>query len=193
MKAYRDISGLTLFELVLAVAVLSILVSIVVGVGSYALTQTKIRLAESTISVLVTALEQYNDFTGTFPPQCDDLTSLQDELEGSFDGSGTHLNEFTSSEVLYYYLYRILESRKVIDAISESLTTNLDENENNAEDDRKLVFERGEERFSLIRFIDPWGRTLLYEYRPDKNFPKITSAGPDGLFDNRDDIASKGM
>ncbi len=194
MKSSRDISGLTLFEMVLSVTVLAILVSIVVGVGSYTLTQAKTRLSEGTISILVTALEQYYDFTGTFPTECNDIISLEAALEGTFDGPGSHSDEFTSSEALYYYLNRVPESRKVISKISDSLTTNLDENESNPEGVRVLEFDPDKENeFFLIRFIDPWGRTLRYEYQPGDNFPKITSAGPDGVFGTRDDIASKGM
>lgn len=198
MKASGDISGLTLFEMVLAVAVLAVLVSIVVGVGNYTLTQARTRLAESTVSILVTAIEQYHDFTGTFPPECNDLASLEDALEGSFDDSfGVHLPEFSSSEVLYYYLNRVPESRRIIGAISDSLTTNLDENESDAEVDRILKFDPKQDDvlpFSLIRFIDPWGKSFRYEYDVGDNFPEITSAGPDKDFDKRDDnIASRGI
>jgi len=199
MKVSGNISGMTLFELVLAVTILAILVSIVAGVGGYALLQAKIRLAESTISILVTALEQYHDFSGEFPPECNDLTCLENTyLVGTFIGPGEPNDEFHSSEVLYYYLNRVPDSSRIIGAITDSLTTHLDENESDAEDDRKLEFKpdpvKREENFYLIRFIDPWGKSLRYEYQPGDNFPKITSAGPDGDFDRRNDnIASKGI
>jgi Tfp pilus assembly protein PilE len=194
MKSTRDISGLTLFEMVLAVTVMAILVSIVVGVGNYTLTQAKTRLAESTISILVTAVEQYYDFTNAFPTECNNITSLEAALEGTFRGPGDHNDVFTSSEALHYYLNRVPESRKFISKISGSLTTSLDENVDNPEDDRKLEFDPdNEDNFYLIRFIDPWGKSLRYEYQPGDNFPKVTSAGPDRVFDTRDDIESKGM
>ena len=132
MKASGEISGFSLFELVLAVAVLSILVSIVIGVGNYALKQAKTELAESTIGVLVTALEQYYDFTDVFPPECDAPAGLEAALEGT--SPVTNLPEFSSSEALYYYLHRVPESRKIISAIDESQITGLDENGD------KLVF-----------------------------------------------------
>jgi prepilin-type N-terminal cleavage/methylation domain-containing protein len=191
MKVSGNIAGFTLFELVLAVTILAILVSMVAGVGGYALMQAKIRLAESTISILVTALEQYHDFTGTFPPECNNINCLEDILDGDFDGPGEHLPGFFSSEVLYYCLNRIPASSRIIGAISDSQTTNLDEI------GRDLRFipnpAKREEDFSLIRFIDPWGKSLRYEYQQGDNFPKITSAGPDKFFGNKDDIASKGI
>ena len=187
MKASGNISGITLFELVLAVAVLSILVSIVIGVGNYTLMQAKTRLAESTISVLVTALEQYHDFTDMFPPECDDLAKLENELGGNVS-SGSSLVKYFSSEALYYYLYRVPVSRRIISMISERHTTNLDENGV----EREFAPDVGVD-FSLIRFIDPWGETIRYEYETGDNFPKITSSGPDGFFNSRDDIVSTGM
>ena len=52
--------------------------------------------------------------------------------------------------------------------------------------------------YSLLRIIDPWGETLRYDYYDDytepdeaRNFPVITSAGPDGVFGTDDDIASR--
>jgi hypothetical protein len=163
------------------------LVSIVIGVGNYALTQAKTGLAESTISVLVTALEQYHDFTDMFPPECNDLTKLESELDGSVS-SGIHLPEYFSSEALYYYLHKIPESRKIISAIGDAQTTNLDE----SGVELKFAPDIGDE-FSLIRFIDPWEKSLRYEYETGDNFPEITSAGPDGIFNSEDDIVSKGM
>ena len=54
------------------------------------------------------------------------------------------------------------------------------------------------QNYSLFRIIDPWGKTLRYDYYdetqtppdPDtrRNFPLITSAGPDGRFETDDDI-----
>ena len=57
--------------------------------------------------------------------------------------------------------------------------------------------------YPLLRVIDPWGKTLRYDYYNEdlstvplmeaskKHFPVITSAGPDGIFDNSDDISSR--
>ena len=197
MNASKNKPGFTFFELMITVAVLSILVSIVIGVGSFTLKQAKNRLAESTINILVTALEQYHDFTGTFPPQCDDINCVENELDGDFIGPGDYQNEFSSSEVLYYYLNRIPESRRIIGAISNSLITNLDEREGMPEDQRRIEFNPnsgGLGNFYLSRFIDPWGTSLLYEYEKGDNFPRITSAGPDGDFGKSDDnITSTGI
>lgn len=67
--------------------------------------------------------------------------------------------------------------------------------------------------YPLKRIIDPWGTTLRYDYYPDfedyfriyggmfaqyvlfrnnalKTFPVITSAGPDRIFNTRDDISN---
>ena len=39
-------------------------------------------------------------------------------------------------------------------------------------------------------FIDSWSKTMKYQNRGNGNFPKITSAGPDKVFDTADDIVS---
>jgi prepilin-type N-terminal cleavage/methylation domain-containing protein len=121
-----------------------------------------------------------------------------------------HKPEFASSELLYFFLSKVPECRATLDKIDESLITNKDFSGN----EMKLVIDDGVKRieYRLPRFVDPWhqsgatakiGQTLQYdysyEYRPPagpitvikRSFPIITSAGPDGVFGNSDDISSK--
>ena len=53
--------------------------------------------------------------------------------------------------------------------------------------------------YPLFRIIDPWKETLNYDYYDEfwvdpatkRNFPLITSAGPDRIFGNADDITNR--
>ena len=57
--------------------------------------------------------------------------------------------------------------------------------------------------YPLLRIVDPWGKTLRYDYydesqnnfvrreRSKRNFPLLISAGPDGIFGNTDDLRSR--
>jgi len=61
----------------------------------------------------------------------------------------------------------------------------------------------GVKMYPLLRIIDPWGTTLHYDYynemelnpllrnKGKRNFPLITSAGPDRIFGTGDDITSR--
>jgi len=46
-----------------------------------------------------------------------------------------------------------------------------------------------EQQQSLLEAVDAWETPLRYDYVPN-NFPILRSAGPDGVFDNADDIIS---
>ncbi|MGA1980616.1 MAG: prepilin-type N-terminal cleavage/methylation domain-containing protein [Sedimentisphaerales bacterium] len=110
---------------------------------------------------------------------------------------GTYDPCYSGSAVLYFFLNRVPESRQTLDKIDRKLITNLDDKDGK---DMKLITTIGGEtkEYPLFRFIDPWGKTLRYDYydyerytstqtylnRMDtkKTFPVITSAGPDGDF-----------
>lgn len=154
----------------------------------------------------------YSEFV--FPLDCNDFdqSSLQTTLEtalGLGPGTvlirgGTHLPEYSGSEALYFFLSRVPECRATLDKINGSLITNKDFYGN----EMKLVI--GGKEYPLLRVVDPWrergttaktGKTLRYDYYNEKiyppdpktkrNFPVITSAGPDGIFDTADDISSR--
>src|SRR4030042_5492690 len=67
MKRKQNKYGLTLVEILVAIAIIAILAAGLYSVGNYVETQSKIKLAESTIETLCCALEQYCDFNDGFP------------------------------------------------------------------------------------------------------------------------------
>lgn len=100
---------------------------------------------------------------------------------------------YSGSEALYFFLSRVPASRQTLDKIDESLITN----EGFGKQPMNITI--GVKMYPLLRIIDPWGTTLHYDYYneriPDpkmkRNFPVITSAGPDRIFRTGDDISSR--
>ena len=140
-----------------------------------------------------------------FPVDCNDFdkSELQTALEDALDerpmpiSGGTHKIEYSGSEALYFFLSRVPTSRKTLDAIDKSLITS----EGSDKQDIKITI-AGKD-YPLIRVIDPWGETLRYDYydedetdfddreKTKRNFPLITSAGPDRKFGTGDDISNR--
>jgi prepilin-type N-terminal cleavage/methylation domain-containing protein len=228
-RAYK--SGFTLIEMLMVVAIIAILVSMVVGITKRIDDQSKERLCRSTIVLLGNALEQFRDFGYeykntdydglVFPLDCNDY-----DLTGTFTyylpitlqnalglsglptiSGGIHDTAFSGSEALYFFLSQVPDCRTTLDKIDKSLLTN------NGTDGNPMTitinFGTASEMLPLTRIIDPWGKTLRYDYYPDyadslgipgtykdyrdsakRTFPVITSAGPDKQFDTADDISS---
>ena len=192
----------TLVEMLIAVAIIAILVSMVIGVAGHIDNRAKEQLAESTIAILTAALGQFRDYGYNydnsvvdysdfkFPLDCSGFT--QDELKGTLSAAlgagdveiyGAHERNYSGSEVLYFFLSRVPASRKTLDKIDRLLITNKGSNR------QGMSINIGGKDYSLLRIIDPWGKTLWYSYYEDighpedrSTFPVITSAGPDGNF-----------
>jgi prepilin-type N-terminal cleavage/methylation domain-containing protein len=119
--------------------------------------------------------------------------------------------EYSGCEVLYFFLSRIPECRETLDKIDRSLITNVND------DGGEITILIDGREYPFFRVVDLWrergattkiGKTLRYDYYNEvpppldpgkikkmedtkRNFPVITSAGPDGKFDTTDDISSR--
>jgi prepilin-type N-terminal cleavage/methylation domain-containing protein len=205
-------NGITLVELLVAVAIVVILSAGLYIAGDYAETQAKIKQTQSTIEMLSAALEQYYDANSNCFPFKAGLTYNQTKLEGA-DSNGLNIkvtdknkvqltaanynNLYASSEALYYFLNRIPASRKIIGSINSSLITNKD-------DQKREYFyyfntDLVQTLYPLLHFVDAWGTPFRYTYSKTagNNFPLIESAGPDRDFGDtipakkNDDITSR--
>jgi len=241
MNNNRYKNGVTLVEILTVVAIIAILASIVVGIATRLDNKAKEQLAQNTIGIITDALEQFadygysynessiyvgDDFVFKFPLDCNDF--LQADLEITLrDALGAtsveilpvgnainHLDEYSGSEVLYFFLSRVPACRKTLERIDSSLITD----EDNGGNQMIIKIDNRDDRvYPLKRFVDPWlergkksktGRTLRYDYYEEnpspqtqaelddmqqsrRAFPVITSAGPDGEFDTLDDITSR--
>jgi len=223
VEGRRIKTGFTLIEMLIVIAVVAILISMVIAVASRIDNRARQQLTEGTLAILNAALEQFSDYgyrykdsaydDFDFPLDCNNFTqpptdrletTLEDALEASvvtINPLGFHDPNYSGSEALYFFLSQVPACRKTIGQIDSSLITNKDA------DGEELIltidFGSGGEGHPLLRFIDPWGKTLWYDYydewEPDpdirkesrRNFPLITSAGPDGIFGNDDDITNR--
>ncbi|MFZ0033670.1 MAG: type II secretion system protein [Sedimentisphaerales bacterium] len=238
MKSYKQKTGVTLVEILIVVAVIAILVSMVIGIAARIDNQGKEQLTKNTLAILDTALGQFQDYgydcnvslamtannerdfyrSLNFPIDCNtsfSYTAIRRELEKVLgvswrtititDTGGIPDANYFGSEVLYFFLSRVPDCRQTLDEIDGKLITNLDKNGNPW---KLTVGPRTLDVYPLMRFIDPWGTTLRYDYydakppnhslidiqnmeKSKKTFPVITSAGPDKIFGTADDIKSR--
>lgn len=71
MKSSGKKCGFSMVEILTAIAIVSILAMMLLGVGKRLKTQADERLAKSTIEILVTAISQYYEFWDEFPAVTD--------------------------------------------------------------------------------------------------------------------------
>ena len=151
--------GLTLVEIIVVVAIISLLASVVIGIAVHIDTQAKERSVASTFALLEAALQEYHDYTGFFPDQPDKIFA----------------NAVLHSELLYSELNKIPGSREILEKISDS-----------------LIEDKTQPLNKLLEIYDPWDMALDYQYIAGVDtFPKLTSAGPDKIFGNADDISNR--
>ncbi len=186
MKNSRDKSGVTLIEMLVAVALIVLLASIVIGIAGRTDDKAKEQLTRNTFALLDAALEQFNDYgyrykstTYSFPLDCslmiqgDAQVLLQTELGvAAVDPAG-----WLPGELWCFFLSRIPASREILGKVDESLKTSAA---------ITTLGVRGRV-YPFVIFLDPWKMPLRYQdidnFGNKLHFPLITSAGPDRDFD----------
>jgi len=178
--------------MLVTVAVVTILVSMVMGVATHIDKKDKVRLTESTIALLNAALGQFRDYgyryelpspsvverdfyrSLVFPLDCNGFTQVALEAElakllglsAAILPPGAHDPSYSACEALYFFLDRVPESRKTLGKIDKSLITNA--GAGNLPMNITIVTGAPIPKiYPLLRVIDPWGTTLRYDYYPD--------------------------
>ena len=211
MRCKRGQSGMSLMEVLVALAVILILISTLIGVGSFVKTRANLDLTKAMLETLSTALTKYHSDFGDFPFDTDingngilelleyDQAALETGLVGAVvpapppvllvekDGNGNWIPT-ASSAALFYFLDKNPSSRTIAAAVPNSLITNKDDSGAAIQ----FTFTAPPNNMiDLPRYIDPWKISIRYEYLTGTAFPVLTSAGPDKVFDTPDDITSK--
>lgn len=217
MRSCKHKIGVTLVEMLIVLAVITLLTSMVVGIAARLDNQGKERLTENTLALLNAALGQFQDYEYhykyedyyefEFPLDCNGFTApeLVSELEKalglpgkmSIIGGVHHDPNYSGSEALYFFLSRVPTSRETLDSIDSSLIAD------EGSDNQDMKIRVNGKEYPLLRIIDPWDETLRYDYYNEnagtfkkmeeskRNFPVITSAGPDKIFGTADDITNR--
>jgi prepilin-type N-terminal cleavage/methylation domain-containing protein len=151
----------------------------------------------------------------TFPPDCnnfDEINQLEPEITGllglsnmvDITPNGKHDPNESGIACMYFFLSRVPQCRETLAAIDPAL---IKSDHNNDKDYMRIITDSVNNRsYPWIRIVDPWGKPLRYDYYDEtevlrmnyvrakktiRNFPLITSAGPDGKFGTADDITNR--
>ena len=116
-----------------------------------------------------------NDFDASWDDADDFTTDNKTIAEHEADRKEAR----ASIEFIYQVLDEVKACSQKLKRLPESVVVNSDGDSIFLYDQTKPLYE----------IIDAWNHPLLYEATAG-NFPKITSAGPDGMFDTADDIIS---
>lgn len=202
MRFFDRKNGFTLVEILAVVAVITVLLSMVIGVGKHVKDQGKIKLTQSTIEILVTAVELYYQDNGDTMPlvtMADPFAKVDFQFAIDPSGvttitviSGTHpdLDDW-SSEAMYYFLCKSINSKRIISTINNSLLTGKDAAGGylavNITDTVNNIIVP----VDMPRFVDAWGNTIRYKYSAGDTFCLISSPGKDKIYGTNDDITNK--
>ncbi len=148
MKTHKLQVGLTLIDMVIAVAIIAVLASIVITSLARIDSKAKENLCQGTLETLNAALRQYRDYkiecrintssvterefyrSLRFPPDCNDFTQQQVEIEIAklldvspviIDPPNKHDPNESSCAVMYYFLSMIPECRETLGNIDQAL------------------------------------------------------------------------
>jgi prepilin-type N-terminal cleavage/methylation domain-containing protein len=178
MKIEIKNSGLTLLELLTAMAIILIMVSMVLVATQVSWVDTNKKLTESTIALLDSALEDYREYdpcSGSANPLLfPDPNALSTTVNFS---TVEHPVETLHSASLHYRLNLVPDSKKILDRFPSP-------DPNSQHPQIKLV-----NKYPV--FIDAWKTPLDYRYVDGMTFPVIISAGPDKKFNTTDDITNR--
>jgi len=168
------LTGFTLIEVLIVIALLVVLVSMVLVATSTTRVGTQEQLTRATIGLLDTALQEYYDYTNEFPEP--------NLVSGEFD-----FPYILHNASLYAQLNLVPDSKKILGRLADSQTLLV--NEDISFTDR---WGASHEQQGCLLVLDAWGIPLDYRYVAGTNtFPVITSAGPDKNFGSADDITNK--
>jgi len=245
MRSFFKKCGFTLVEMLLVIAIIVLLVGMVAGIAKRLDDQGKERLCRNELALIDTALEQFRDFGYRyqlefygleFPLDCNAFDaynadwhfSLQDTLNNAIYPTTAPLTtvvispsaippydpNYSGSAALYFILSQVPECRTTLGKIDKSLLTNIG-SDKTSEITITITTPTITKVLPLTRFIDPWGKSLRYDYYAEYNdyyletgkpwtpdyinyinanklsFPIVTSAGPDRNFDTADDIINR--
>lgn len=150
----------------------------------------------------------------TFPPDCNEYSEINLEREitdllglvnlADITPDAKHDPNESGIACMYFFLSRVPQCRGTLAAIDPAL---IKSDRDGDEDYMRIIIDLANDRSCpWLRVVDPWGTPLRYDYYDEtevldlnfirakqtiRNFPLITSAGPDGKFGTSDDMTNR--
>jgi len=170
MKVKIKKNGLTLLELLVAIAIIVIMASMVFVATSGGWIDANTKQTQGTISLIQSAIEDYREFNGYFP----EPNELFIKYGVTFPDDPLGVTNHSAS--LYLLLNSIPDSRKALEKLTDNQVS--------------TVSSTGGQIYFV--FIDAWKQTIDYKFYAGINtYPVIISAGPDKIFNTFDDITNR--
>ncbi len=156
-------SGVTLVEMLVVLAIITLLATMVYKATSGLGNQSQERRQEQAFVMLDSALDEYYEVRGQFPVS-NSLSAYNNDSDWRRD----------NVEILYEELYSVPSARTLLLKLAPK---QLDQ------------WQGAQNAVHLIR--DVWGTVLSYEWIKGNAFPVLISAGPDREFASVDDVNNR--
>ena len=147
MKEPMYKTAVTLIEMLIVIAVMSFMVSLVLGIAGSIQNQNNVRLTRDTIALLDTALQQYRDYRGAFP-----------------ESAGADVGQ--RAQFLYEQLHALPESRKILEKIDDSLMKNVYGTDSSWPE----IYDAWKQNPIDYEYVSGWAFPKLVSAGPDKEF-----------------------
>ena len=156
--------GLTLIEILVAVAIIVIMAGVLWKMGHGLESQGLVKRQNEAFAILDSALQAYYEETGAFPEVVRE--NVPDALAWAQ----------ASTEFVWQRLLAVPESRFVAERLSQELLKN------------NYVSPEASDR-DWPEIYDVWGRPVEYVWHTNMAFPLLRSRGPNGLYEDPNELA----
>ena len=173
MRNQTSRPGVTLVEILVVLAIVTMLASAAAIVVRRLDMQAKEESLKNTFTLLEGALGEYYDAQGQFPVQTVSATQGK-------DAAACRTLALQHNQQVMEALQAEASSMEILNKIDAASRKNL-----------YLPQRQDGQPDKVCEVYDPWGTAIDYVYAKGDNFPSLRSAGPDTVFGTADDVANR--